>query len=492
MKFSIITVCLNSEHTIEHTLSSVMTQTHKNLEHIIVDGGSSDDTIKIIKRYPFKNKKIILLKNSGIYDSINFGIKKAKGNVISILHSNDIFQSSKTIENIHRSFLKTSKDIILANVVFFKNDNFKEITRYYTAKNFKPWMLKFGLMPPHTGAFIKRKVYKKTGLYSSKFRIAGDFDFFLKLFLIKKEKYKYVNLTSTRMQAGGISGKNIFSYILSTLEILKSLKNNKITTNILYILLRVPAKMNQFIFKKTKENNRYFEHILDSFYEHIETKKLRVIRNINQLDLNSNFILSALNLAFLGAYSKGEISTHKSLINWPDGIFANIVNKSLIKVPGRDIINKLKIKQKDKIRKIIVLGFLSSISKKFMINKYKLPIINYPLPFGPIKHIIRKSRFKINKNELVFITLPTPKQEQLAIEISKKYKNFKLICIGGSISIISGQEKPVPKWLINFEFIWRLRYETSRRLIRLFVSAYYYLNGRFINKKLNNLKVELI
>ena len=182
MKFTIITVCLNSENTIKYTLNSILEQSHKDLEHIIIDGGSTDNTTHILKNYPFKNKKVILKKKAGIYESINIGIKKAKGDVIAILHSNDIFQSPETISNINNYFSKTNENILLTNIVFFKDDQFKQITRYYTAKNFQPWMLRFGLMPPHTGAFIKKKIYNENGLYDEKFKIAGDFDLFLRFF----------------------------------------------------------------------------------------------------------------------------------------------------------------------------------------------------------------------------------------------------------------------------------------------------------------------
>ena len=102
---------------------------------------------------------------------------------------------------------------------------------------------------------------------------------------------------------------------------------------------------------------------------------------------------------------------------------------------------------------------------------------------------LKKINFKSSKNDLIFITLPTPKQEIIAHYISKKLKYFKIICIGGSIAIASGEEKVVPKILSNFEFVWRLRYETLRRTKRLLTTFFYYLYGRFFNKKIKNLKI---
>ena len=100
MKISIITVTLNSSKTLRDTLNSVLSQTYKNIEHIIVDGGSRDETQAILKRYPNKNKKVYTKKGSGIYAAINYGIKKSKGDFITILNSDDFYQSEITIKNV--------------------------------------------------------------------------------------------------------------------------------------------------------------------------------------------------------------------------------------------------------------------------------------------------------------------------------------------------------------------------------------------------------
>ena len=131
-KFSIITVTLNSENTIIKTLNSVIGQTCKHIEHIFVDGGSKDNTVKIIKKYPFKNKKIIIAKNSTIYSAINIGIKKSSGQIISILNSDDFYNNSKVLENIYKKFEKNkTTEVVSGNVVYFNNNKFTKITRLY-------------------------------------------------------------------------------------------------------------------------------------------------------------------------------------------------------------------------------------------------------------------------------------------------------------------------------------------------------------------------
>ena len=125
MKISIITVCLNSEDTIVDTLNSVITQTYNNIEHIIVDGGSTDRTIYFLKNYNFKNKNIILKKKCSLYNSINLGIRKAKGDIITILHSDDIYNSPNTIENVIRKIKNSKKKIFFGDVIYYKKKIFK-------------------------------------------------------------------------------------------------------------------------------------------------------------------------------------------------------------------------------------------------------------------------------------------------------------------------------------------------------------------------------
>ena len=125
----------------------------------------------------------------------------------------------------------------------------------------------------------------------------------------------------------------------------------------------------------------------------------------------------------------------------------------------------------------------------YLRSLYKKKIKNVNVPYGDIKYILKNFEYKSSKNELIFTTLPTPKQELIANHIASKNKEFKIICIGGSISIACGDEKEVPKFLYPFEFLWRLRYETRRRILRLVTSYAYYVIGRFLNNKLNNLKI---
>ena len=146
MKITIVTVTLNNKNTIVHTLNSILTQSYKNIEHVIVDGGSTDGSLEIIKKYNFKNKKIIHQTKSGIYNAMNLGILKSTGDFICILNADDIFNSVNTIKDVVKEIKKKPGfSIYLGDVTYFNDDNFKKITRFYSSQQFKKNHLKFGI-----------------------------------------------------------------------------------------------------------------------------------------------------------------------------------------------------------------------------------------------------------------------------------------------------------------------------------------------------------
>ena len=489
MKVSIITVCLNSEETIKHSLNSVISQDYKNIEHIIIDGGSTDNTLKILKNYKFKKKRIFFEKGRSLYDSLNFGIKKCKGDLITILHSDDLYNNNKIITKVVTVAKNSKFKIFFGNVVYFNKNNFDKITRFYPAK-IKREIFSYGNMPPHTGSFYKKEIFQKYGYYNKEFKIAGDFEHLFRLIFINKLNFKVLNFIITRMRTGGLSGKNLNSFYIINNEILKSFKINKIKTNFYKILLRIPPKVFQYIFLNQKELNKNFEITIDKSYENELYNRINIIQNIKNLNLRKNFVLSALNLSFMGSLSRGHVNLYKNLCSWPDGIFSKIYQKNLKKIPGRQVINDLKID--NNINRILVLGNLSKKGKEFLISRYNIKVVHKPLPFGSAEFINNHIKFKIKKNDLIFLTIPTPKQEQIAEYLKEKNKHYKIICIGGSIGIVAGDEKVVPKSLFYLEFLWRLRYETIRRTRRLFVTFYQYITDMFFYKKLNNIKIELI
>ncbi len=484
MKITILTVCYNNQDTILATLNSVLNQTYKNIEHIIVDGKSTDKTKIFLKKYPHKKKKIFYMKKSGVYAALNYGIKKATGDILHILHADDIYNSTNVISNIIKIAKKRKEKIFTTDIVYFHNNNYTSVSRFYRAKNFNNKKIYFGLMPPHTGLFYKKKIYKKF-FYDETYKNAGDFEFLLRL-VLKKTNFFYTNLISVRMRTGGISTKNLFSYITTTLEIIRTFKKYKINSNILRSLLRIPEKILQFFFNKDNVN-KDFQLKYSEFFKKNFTYDFFIKKKLTYSDFSKNFIYSAMNLAFLGSFANNSIKKNKHFIHWPDGVFSKNICDINIKIPGREILRSLEIPKN--ITNITVFGNLSNNGKLYLENLYKRSVKDINLPYGNIQKILKSFKYKTSKNELILTTLPTPKQEILADYISKNNKYFKVICIGGSIGIACGDEREVPSIFYSFEFLWRLKYETRRRLLRLIQSFFNYLYGKYINKSLSNLKI---
>jgi hypothetical protein len=268
---------------------------------------------------------------------------------------------------------------------------------------------------------------------------------------------------------------------------LNTFRKYKLNSSIFRPLLRVPEKIAQLIFFNKDIVNKDFQLKYSEFFKKNFPYDFFIKKKLNYSDFSKNFIYSAMNLAFLGNLANNSIKKNKHLIHWPDGIFSKNICDIDIKIPGREILRNLQIPKN--ITNITVIGNLSNKAKLYLEDLYKKSVKNINLPYGNIQNIIKNFKHKTSKSELILTTLPTPKQEILADYISKRNKYFKVICIGGSIGIACGDEKEVPNIFYNFEFLWRLKYETKRRVVRLIYSLFNYFLGKYINKSLSDLKI---
>lgn len=246
MKISIVTVCFNSGRTIAKTLSSIENQSYQNIEVVVVDGGSTDNTVDVVKSFGNVVNVLISEPDSGIYDALNKGLSLATGDVIGILHSNDFFASTIVLDEVAKSFTKMPEMEILLSSINFVTDNGDSIIREFTAEGFKPWMLHLGLMPPHTGSFLRSKVYDQVGLFNTAYRIAGDFDLLTRALVVERLTYKIVPIVSVSMTIGGASTSGLKSYLAITNEFSQSLSENGLFSSRLLIFLRALFKVTQF------------------------------------------------------------------------------------------------------------------------------------------------------------------------------------------------------------------------------------------------------
>ena len=225
MKISIITVTYNSRDTIKDTIESVRSQTYDDIEYIIIDGGSTDGTIEIVKEYENYVDVFISEPDEGIYDAMNKGIALASGDVIGFLHSDDEYYTSSVIEKIAQEFKKGSLDGIYADLIYVNSKN--RVIRYWRSTEFKPNMLKKGWMPPHPTLFLKKQIYEKYGMFDVRYKIAADYDFILRIFKQNLHIY-YLPTIIYKMRLGGVSNKSIGNILKKTAEDYQIIKKNGI------------------------------------------------------------------------------------------------------------------------------------------------------------------------------------------------------------------------------------------------------------------------
>ena len=258
----------------------------------------------------------------------------------------------------------------------------------------------------------------------------------------------------------------------------------------------INLKKNPKIVKEVSNNNYGTEYLKKNFNKKLLLSelekyflnniiKIKIIKNTKNIIFDKNFSLSGLNLAFLGYFIKNKIKLNSNIYLWPDGIFYKrfFYNKKVKKIPGRKIIDEIKIP--NNIKNIYIFGNLNFTSKKYLQNLYKRKVKHIPLPYEDVNYLYKKYfDFKFLDSDLIFLTLPTPKQEQLANLIIRNNNFFKIICVGGAINMASGVEKPVPPIIekMNCEFLWRLRTDTIRRLRRLIVTSFFYILGELLFK----------
>lgn len=255
MKISLITVTYNSAKTLEDTINSVLKQNYNNIEYIIIDGNSSDNTVDIIKKYePHFNDRMqwISEPDNGLYDAMNKGIKIASGDVVGIINSDDFYHRTDIIQRVIDSFVK-DKDlqVVFGDVRFVNHSNLNRTVRYYSSRRFTPKRFRFGWMPAHPTFFTYKKNFEKCGLYRTDLKIAADFELLVRFLYKEKLKYKYMPLDFMKMRLGGKSTASFKSNITLNKEILRACKEHGIYTNTLLIYLKYFEKIWEFV--KTKE-----------------------------------------------------------------------------------------------------------------------------------------------------------------------------------------------------------------------------------------------
>ena len=248
MKISIITATFNSGKFIESCIKSILKQNYKKFEIIIIDGLSTDSTIKKIKTllYKHNNIKIFSEKDLGIYHALNKGIEKANGDIIGFVHSDDLLYNKNVLSNIIAVFKNSNIDGVYGDLQYVEKQNTNKVIRYWKSKDFKPNLINKGWTPPHPTLYLKKKVYEKHGFFDLNYKISSDYDFMTKIFKDNTFNFKYIPKVITKMRVGGISNKNIKNVLIKTFEDYKVIYKNG-SGGIITLLRKNTSKIKQFI-----------------------------------------------------------------------------------------------------------------------------------------------------------------------------------------------------------------------------------------------------
>lgn len=234
MKISVITITYNSEKTLRDTIESVLGQSYKDIEYIIVDGKSKDSTCDIVREYGDRISQFVSEKDNGLYDALNKGIRMATGDVVGFMHSDDIYASPDSLKLIAEAFTVKIEvpgktvyaDAVYGDLVYVDKDDTSKIVRFWRSGKFSRTRALTGWMPPHPTFYMKREVYVQRGGFNTTFKIAADYESILRYLVRFKINTYYIPIILVRMRVGGESNKSFKNVIRKSMEDLRAMHTN--------------------------------------------------------------------------------------------------------------------------------------------------------------------------------------------------------------------------------------------------------------------------
>lgn len=238
MKISIITVSLNNQSTIEDTIRSVIGQEYPHIEHILIDGGSTDGTLDIINRYRSRIAHLVSEQDKGIYDAMNKGIASATGDIIGLINSDDILADASVLQRVSDIFLNNPGiDACYGDLCYVRQNDLTQIVRYWRPGPYKNGLFKKGWVPPHPTLYVRRAIYEKWGGFDISYRIAADFELMLRFMVTHHIKTAYIPHIMVKMRLGGTTNRSLKNILLQNLEIRRALRGHNVPSSLIGFML---------------------------------------------------------------------------------------------------------------------------------------------------------------------------------------------------------------------------------------------------------------
>lgn len=241
MKISIVTATYNSASTLFDTLKSILCQSYTDYEVILIDGGSTDGTLKVVDYFRSElGSRLVLVSESdrGLYDAMNKGIRMATGDVVGILNSDDFYTSPDILALVARELADPEIDAVYGDIHYVNPNRLDRPVRYYSSKSFRRSWMRFGFMPAHPSFYCRRQVYLDYGLFDLQFRVAADFEQLLRLIYVHRIRTRYIEKDFVTMRTGGISNSGLRSHRLIMADHLRALRTHHIRSNFFLLSLR--------------------------------------------------------------------------------------------------------------------------------------------------------------------------------------------------------------------------------------------------------------
>jgi glycosyltransferase involved in cell wall biosynthesis len=250
LKISIITITYNSEKTVEDTIKSVVSQDFPNVEYLIIDGLSKDKTLQVVNKYSAYIDKVVSEKDKGLYDALNKGIKHATGEVIGMLHSDDVYANNQVLSKVAQQFaIDPALEAVYADLVFVDRENTDKVLRTWKSGAYKEDAFKQGWMPPHPTFFVKKSVYERLGGFNLDLKLSADYELMLRFIHKEKIKIAYLPEIIVKMRMGGISNTSFFVKLKANMEDKLAWKLNGVKPGWFTTIRKPLKKLSQYFVK---------------------------------------------------------------------------------------------------------------------------------------------------------------------------------------------------------------------------------------------------
>jgi len=258
MKISVVTVAYNAADTISDTLESVAAQNHDSIEHIVIDGASSDETMRVVDGYRNSLAQVVSEPDDGIYHAMNKGIALTTGDVIGTLNADDMYMHDGVMKRVAEAFEDPSVEACYGDLIYVDRDRLDKTIRYWTSRDYRPGLFERGWLPAHPTFFVRREVYEKHGLFDLKYNIQSDFELTMRFLALRKINSMYIPEILIRMRMGGTTNNSVMNFIKGNLESYRACKSHGLRISPLFFVTKWAQRLPQFVRRPSANKLRSF------------------------------------------------------------------------------------------------------------------------------------------------------------------------------------------------------------------------------------------